>query len=108
MTPNSTSAAEIMLASTGRRMDVSESFIRPENYPNRLRSGEGGRAVRKPWTPAGLPTPLERRFSSLNSTLLRLPRRLASLGRYQGTLISTAAADVLARTVCVKRGRLET
>src|SRR2546422_2152659 len=27
MTPNSTSAAENMLASTGRRMDVSESFI---------------------------------------------------------------------------------
>ncbi len=31
MTPNNTSAAEIMLASTGRRMDVSESFIWPEN-----------------------------------------------------------------------------
>ena len=31
MTPKSTSAAEIMLASTGRWMDVSESFISPEN-----------------------------------------------------------------------------
>jgi len=31
MTPNSTRAAEIMLARTGRRMDVSESFIGPEN-----------------------------------------------------------------------------
>ena len=31
MTPNNTSAAEIMLASTGRRMDISESFMWPEN-----------------------------------------------------------------------------
>ena len=31
MTPKSTRAAENMLASTGRRMDVSESFIWPEN-----------------------------------------------------------------------------
>src|SRR4029077_11417835 len=45
MTPNSTRAAEIMLASTGRRIDVSESFIGPENYPNGLRSREGGRPL---------------------------------------------------------------
>src|SRR5207244_12167352 len=76
MTPNRTSAAQIMLASTVRRIDVSESFIGPENYPNGWRSGEGGPAVRKSWTPParsyddGVPC---------STTPVRLRRRPASL-----------------------------
>src|SRR5260370_36800198 len=40
MTPKSTSAAEIMLARTGRRMAVSESFM-CENFPGNVNRSNG-------------------------------------------------------------------